>query len=216
MLPPTIPTSFVPRPSGAVPRRFHFDFTGVFGILSYAILGIVFVLAIGVFIYGRILAGNQAGKDAALVKAEASIDQATVENFARLRDRLDSGSKLLANHIAFSNFFALIETLMPGTVRFTTLHLAVNDDGQAKLEGSGVAKSFNALAAASSAFAADGRIKDAIFSNIVVSAKDGSVSFALSAMLDPKLIAFSPSAPALPSAAAPAAPSGSASTTTAP
>lgn len=194
MLPPTIPTSFVPHPSGATPRRFHFDFTGAFGFVSYAILGIVFVLALGVFAYGRILAGNLSAKDTALAEAEASIDPVTVENFVRLRDRLDSGAALLTGHIAFSNFFALIETLMPSTARFTSLHLAANDEGGVKLEGAGVARSFNALAAASAAFATDGRIKDAIFSNIVVSSKDGSVSFALSAMLDPKLVVFSPSA----------------------
>lgn len=56
-----------------------------------------------------------------------------------------------------------------------------------------MARSFNALAAASNAFATDGRIKDAIFSNISVN-KDSTVSFSLSAMLDPKLIIFEPSA----------------------
>ena len=198
MLPPTIPTSFVPHPSGAAPRRSHFDFTGAFGFVSYAILGIVFVLALGIFMYGRILAGNLSAKDAALAEAEASIDPVTVENFVRLRDRLDSGTALLTNHVAFSNFFALVETLMPSTARFTSLHLAANDEGAVKLEGAGVARSFNALAATSAAFATDGRIKDAIFSNIVVSSKDASVSFALTAMLDPKLVAFSPSAPAVP------------------
>ena len=40
------------------------------------------------------------------------------------------------------------------------------------MEGAGVARSFNALAAASAAFAADGRIKDAIFSNININ-RDG-------------------------------------------
>lgn len=213
MLPPTIPTSFVPHPSGAAPRRLRFDFTGAFGFVSYAILGIVFALALGVFIYGRVLAANLSAKDAALAEAEASIDPVTVENFVRLRDRLDSGAALLTNHVAFSNFFTLIETLMPSTARFTSLHLAVNDEGGVKIEGAGVARSFNALASASSAFAVDGRIKDAIFSNIVVSSKDGSVSFALTATLDPKLVAFSPSVPAVSESAASAVPQESATTT---
>lgn len=198
MLPPTIPTSFVPHPTGAAPRRSRIDLTGAFGFFSYGILGVSLALAIGVFFYGRILASSQAARDAALAASETSIDPTTVENFVRLRDRLDSGSALLANHVAFSNFFALIETLMPATVRFTSMHLSFNDAGGVKLEGVGVAKSFNALAAASAAFAADGRIKDAIFSNIVVSSKDSAVSFALTAALDQKLVAFSPDA-ALPS-----------------
>ena len=64
--------------------------------------------------------------------------------------------------------------------------------GKAQLDGVGVAKSFNALAAVSTAFASDGRVKDAIFSNIVVDAGDNSVSFALTATLDQELVTFTP------------------------
>lgn len=198
MLPPTIPTSFVPRPSDATAHRFSSDLSSAFGFFAYGILGSMFALAIGVFFYGRILVNTQSTKNVELKKAEATIDLATVENFVRLRNRLEFGATLFANHGAFSRFFALLETLVPSTVRFVSLHLAVNDTAGVKLDGSGVAKSFNALAVASAAFATDGRIKDAVFSNIVVNSKDNSVSFALTATLDPKSIAFSPSAPAIP------------------
>jgi len=190
-LPHTIPTSFVPQSASVAARRYHANFTGAFGFFGYMALGIVFALALGVFFYGRILATTQASKDAALAKAEETIDSATVAGFVQLRDRLNSGAPLLADHIAFSGFFTLIETLLPTTVRFTSLRLTVGDVKKIRFEGSGVAKSFNALAVASTAFATDDNIKEAIFSNIVIN-RDNSVSFALSAMLDPKLVAFSP------------------------
>ena len=190
-LPPTIPTSFVPQSAAAAARRFRSDFTGAFGYFAYGVLGIVFLLALGVFAYGRILANQQASEDATLAKAEAAIDPTTVVGFTRLRDRLNFGATLLAGHVAFSGFFALVETILPTTVRFTAIHLSLDDTGGASLDGSGVAKSFNALAAASAAFATDGRIKDAIFSSIAIN-KDNSVSFSISASLDPKLVAFSP------------------------
>ena len=193
MLPPTIPTSFVPHTSRTDSHRFDSDLSGAFGFFAYIILGCVFALALGVFFYGRILANQQSVNDIALAKAEAAIDVTTVENFVRLRNRLDSGATLLANHNAFSGFFTLLGKLMPSTVRFTSLHLTFNETKEVKIDGLGFAKSFNALAAASTAFATDGHIKDAVFSNIVVSARDSSVSFALTAMLDPKVIAFSPS-----------------------
>lgn len=151
----------------------------------------VFLLALGVFFYGRLLTSTKSAKDTALRSAEAAIDPATVESFVRLRDRLSSGATLLANHTALSGFFSLLSSVAPVTVRFTSLHLLLDTKGKVVLEGTGVARSFNALAVASGAFAADGRIKDAIFSNIVVSQRDGSVSFALSATLDPTLVAFS-------------------------
>ena len=191
-LPPTIPTSFVPRSTFTSARRkFRSDFTDVFGLFAYAVLGIVFALALGIFFYGRILAGAQASKDAALAKAEKAIDPATVRGFVQLRDRLTAGQRMLGNHIALSNFFKLVETLLPANVRLSTLHLTLDTTKKVRLEGSGIAKSFNALAAVSNAFAADGRIKEAIFSNIVVN-RDSSVSFTLSATLDSKIVAFSP------------------------
>ena len=190
MLPPTIPTSFVPHAASAA-RRSRADLGGVFGFLSYAALAVALVLAIGVFSYGKILSVSRASKDAALAEAEAAINPETVEDFVRLRDRLSSGEKLLENHAAFSGFFTSFGDLLPATVRFTSLHLSTDSKGAIKFEGSGVARSFNALAAASAAFARDGRIKDAIFSNIVVT-RDNTVSFVLVATLDPKIVAFTP------------------------
>lgn len=166
-------------------------FSGIYGLSAYIILGIVFVLALGTFAYDRVLAGMQSGKDAALAKAEKAIDLATVQGFVKLRNRLNSGTTLLNTHVAPSGFFALLETLLPTTVRLTSLHLSFDAGKKVKLDGAGVARSFNALAAVSASFASDGRIKEAIFSNLVVN-RDSSVSFILSATLDPKVVAFSP------------------------
>lgn len=210
---PTIPTSFVPHPESAGVRRAGTSFDAVLSFFSYAVLIVVVVLAIGVFFYGRILAGDLSAKDAQLAKAEAAIDPATVESFVQLRDRLNSSKTLLANHVALSGFFSAFGSLLPSTVRFTSLHVVVNSTSPTTVEGAGVSKSFNALAVASNAFAADGRIKDAIFSKMTIN-KDSSVSFNFSATLDPKILAFSPSA--APSAAGPAATSTATSTTQTP
>jgi hypothetical protein len=189
-LPPSIPTSFVPHSASGGPRRFRTDYTGAFAFFSYIILAGVVALAIGLFAYGRILETSKASKDAELAKAEQEINQSTVEGFVRLRNRLVESQTLLNNHTAFTGFFTTLGTLLPTTVRLSSLHLSI--DTVPKAEGAGVAKSFNALAAASTALAKDGRIKDIIFSNININSKDNSVAFTLTATLDPKLIAFTP------------------------
>ncbi len=197
MLPPSIPTSFVPHPLGGAPRRPGSDLTGVFGAVIYIILGIVIALAAGVFFYGRILTSTETDKRAKLAQIEGAVDSTTIENFVRLHDRLASGQGLLSKHGAFSNFFADIEKIIPSTVRFSTLHVSLNEKGGgAKLEGTGVARNFNALAAVSSALAADGRIRDAIFSGISVNQMNNSVGFSLIATIDPKLIEFAIEEPA--------------------
>lgn len=187
-LPPTIPTSFLPHPASAQ-RRFGADLGSTFAFVAYGLLVVALVLAVLVFIYARILAGSQASKDAQLAKAEAAIDPATVDTFVRLRDRLNSGEALLTSHMALTGFFDDLGTILPATVRFTALHISLDQTGAVKAEGTGVAKSFNALAATDAAFAKDGRIKDAIFSNISVN-RDNSVSFSFTATLDSKLVTF--------------------------
>ncbi len=208
-LPPTIPTSFVPRESVSH-RQLRTNYTGVFGVFAYLVFGITVLLAVGVFFYDRILASTQAAQETSLAKAEAAIDPATVESFVKLRDRLNESQKLLKEHVAFSNFFTVLGALLPTNVRFTLLHIAVDSSGNAKVEGNGTAKNFNALAAASAAFAGEPRIKDVIFSKININ-KDSSVSFGFSATLDPRLIMFTPD-----SYAATAAATTSAATTTSP
>ncbi|MDO8408109.1 MAG: hypothetical protein Q7S95_02640 [bacterium] len=193
-LPPTIPTSFVPHPSAASVRR-HSDLTGAFAFFGYGILGLVFILSIGAFIYSSILASEQSSKDAKLASAIASIDSSTVVDFVHLRDRLTSSKKLLDAHVAMSNFFSALGVLMPNTVGFTAMHLLESDAGQVTVNANGLAKSFNALAATSDALTADGRIKDAIFSDIRV--KGNAVTFTLSATLDHSLVAFALPATAL-------------------
>lgn len=188
MLPPTIPTSFVPHTSTA-PRRGASDPSGIFSYFCYGVLVVAFILAVGVFSYGQVLIKTRDSKDKQLADAINNIDSSTVDGFVRLRDRLDASNDLLNSHVAFTGFFSALEKVQPSSVRFSSLRLSVSDSGEYSLNGKGVAKSFNALAAASTAFVSDGNIKSAIFSGISIN-KDSTVAFSLSAVLDPKLVSF--------------------------
>ena len=191
-LPPTIPTSFVPYSASADARRSRTGYAGALDVFAYSMLCLSVALALGVFAYGLVLGSTKEKKDTALRNAEAAIDPITVKNFVHLRNRLSISQSLLASHVAFSNFFSALEKMLPATARLSNLHLVVDTTGTIHLDASGTAKSFNVLASVSKAFADDGQIKDAIFSNIVVDQKDTSVSFTLKATIDQKLIAFSP------------------------
>ncbi|MFZ2167548.1 MAG: hypothetical protein WAV50_01615 [Minisyncoccia bacterium] len=191
---PTIPTSFVPHAALSNRRNVYTDFGNAFGLFAYILLAVIFVLAAGVFFYGRIQAANLAATNSALQKEEEAIDKPTVQGFVQLRDRLNSGRTLLSSHTAISNFFSVLQSLLPSTVRFTSLHLTIDTAGIAKAEGTGISKSFNALSVASGAFASDGRIKDVIFSKMSIN-RDSSISFGFSASIDPALISYTGSAP---------------------
>jgi hypothetical protein len=191
-IPQSIPTSFVPHPGGTNRPHASLDTFGtLLAVTGYLSLFIVFLLALGVFFYGRILAGTIVTKDAALAKAQQEIDPETARGFVQLRDRLDSSQQLLTNHLAPSGFFSALQSVTPSSVRFSGLHFSVDTDGIVKVEGAGVAKSFNALSVASTAFGTDARFKDSLFSKITIN-PNNSVSFSFSTTLSPKLISFSP------------------------
>lgn len=201
---PGIPTSFVPKqPLQPVSRRPMSSGSNVFLLVSLIVAGIAVVSAGLVFAYDKYLDSRLATKQALLAEAQGNVDQNTIEDFIRLRDRLSSGKDLMNNHVELSQFFTQLETLTLQNVRFTDMKLTVAGDHTAKLQMNGMARNFNALAAQSNAFAGDKRIKRAIFSSIgLTDAKQ--VSFTLTADIDSRLIVESPEQAAVDTAPAPA------------
>jgi hypothetical protein len=199
-LSPGIPTSFVPRqpvqPSANHPMRGS---NNIFLIVSLVILGIVIALAGAVFAYDKYLTNSLQAKADQLTVAQKQVDQNTIEDFVRLRDRLNTGTDLLTNHIVLSQFLDTLEKLTLANVRFNNMKLAVAGDHTAKIDISGSAKTFNALAAQSNAFAGEKLIKRAIFAGITLS--DAKlVTFRLTADLDPRLVIAGTGPGAVPAA----------------
>ncbi len=184
---PTIPTSFVPKqPVNTVARRPQSGLNA-FLIIAGVVAGLAVLAAGATFGYKTYLESVRTSKAEALKAAEQDINLDVVEGFIRLRNRLNSAQALLDQHVLTSQFFDTIEVRTLQTVRFNSLTLTVADDRSAEIQMEGVAKSFNALAAQSEAFASEKRIKRAIFSSIAVK-ENGTVGFTLSAELDPRLV----------------------------
>lgn len=192
-LPPTIPTSFVPRSSSG-PRRFTADYSGAFGFFCYGVFVVVMVLSVGVFSYDRILKAQLNTAETSLAKAQQRINSETVRGYVQLRNRLESGKSLLENHVALSGFTGIINLDLPTTVRFTSMHLGVTDSKKVKFEASGNAASFNSLAALSKKMGDEGHVRDVVFSNIGIGlVKDSvktNVSFGVTGVVDPPLAEF--------------------------
>lgn len=204
-LSPTIPTSFVPKqPVRTTPSRPKASGGDLFLVVSFFLLGAAVVGSVGVFLYQQYLSGVIERKEADLVAAEERINFSTVEEFIRMRDRLTAGQQLLDQHVALSQFLTVLEGATLANVRFSSMTFTLAEDGTPAVQMSGIARSFNALAAQSNALGADTRIKSAIFSAITVNANN-SVSFELTANLSPVLITMmdpgeapAPAAPVLP------------------
>lgn len=185
---PTIPTSFVPRqPVGS--GRPQYSGRNYFLIGSIVLLGVMVLLSGAVFAYNRYLTTVRDEKLAALNSAKNSIDTSTVEGFIRLQNRLASAQTVLNDHIGLSQFFNFLEQQSLQTIRYNSLNITVADDRTATVVMTGTAKTFNSLAAQSSAFAQNTLIKRAIFSSFVIN-KDNTVDFSLTFGTDKSLTAF--------------------------
>lgn len=185
-LPPTIPTSFVPRQPVA-PRASNASFNP-FLFIAYIIFFVWLIVAVLVFAYHLYLTRAVAAKSEEVAQVEGSIDQASVTEFIKLRDRFTTSSQVLDRHVVQSKLFDRIEELTVTNVRITKLKVTVQENRTAKLEIAGVARNFNALAAQSSAFAQDKDIRNAIFSGFTLDDKDGTVAFQINADVEPSLI----------------------------
>lgn len=156
-------------------------------LVALVIAGISVLLAAATFGYDFFLKQQLARKEAALAEAQARINTDTIEEFIRLRDRLSVGKELLDNHVRLTQFLTVLETATLQNVRFETMSLVVAGDRTATIEMTGTARSFNALAAQSTAFAAEKNIKRAIFSGIALT-EDNAVTFSMTADIDAPLI----------------------------
>lgn len=186
-LPPTIPTSFVPKQPVATPSRRQKPQAGIFHYVSLFIMLVAVVGSGLTFGYSLYLKNVRDSKHARLTVAEQNIQQETVQKFIQLRDRIQVATVLLNKKIFASQFFDLLESLTLQNVRFKTLTFSVAKDRSAKITMTGSARSFNALAVESSALAGNENFKRAIFSGIAAD-KSGVVSFVLNAELASKLL----------------------------
>jgi hypothetical protein len=195
-LTPSIPTSFVPKQPVSPTRRPRTSGDNFFLVVALFIFGITIAAAAAIYIYSSYLTNEVKSKAAQVNAAESAVSPGTVEQFIRLRDRLSAGELLLNQHVEFSQFFTLLESQTIQNVQFTGLKLTLNTDRSADIVMTGNARTFNALAAQSTAIASQSDIKSAIFSGIQIN-KDNTVGFTLDATLDPSLVVES-SAPTTP------------------
>lgn len=186
------------------PRRARAAGHNLFLVVALFIVGFVALAAVGTFAYDRYLTHTLEAKAEELAAAQRAVNQEQVEEFIRLRDRLEHGQILLENHLAVTQLLDVLETQTLQTVRYGSLELAVAEDHTAQLEIEGTARTFNALAAQSNALAAEKGIRRAIFSGIVVN-ENGSVNFRLTADLDSRLL-IADISEGSPAAAVPAEP----------
>lgn len=169
--------------------------TSAFVRLGVALLLLSLLASGAAFGYAYYLKGVRGQKIEALKVEQGKVSDTTVEGFIRLRNRLSVAQDILNSHVMTSQLFDELEMRTLADVRFSGFEYETDADGSVTITMDGSARTFNALAAQSAAFAEEGsRIRRAIFSDISTDEKEG-VSFSLTAIVDPALVRIPAMAP---------------------
>jgi len=187
---PQVQASFIPKKSlDTTASRGGF---GLLFLLALLIFVASIVAAGGSFVYQQYLNKTLADKKVSLDRAQGAYEPGTIQDLARMDQRINQAKTLMSKHIAPSAVFAFLSTQTLEKVSFSSYSFTLNPDGSAKIALEGKADSFSTVALQSDQFGSSKVLKDVVFSGITVDDK-GAVDFSVSATVDPSLLSYTAS-----------------------
>lgn len=195
---PTIPTSFIPkRPiDQTVENNPHGGKT--IGLLSF-LTGIVIIgtiLAfIGVYLYKQRLEMQKKDLESSIAIARDGIGTDFVADMKRLDARINGVEDLIKSHVVVTPLFKDLESHTLRSVQYKDFSYAyVLDEktrtAQVKVDLSGVARSYAAIALQSDAFSESTLIKNPVFSNLTLEDKTKAINFKLAFTVDATALSY--------------------------
>ncbi len=206
-----VKTSFIPKTSLQTPamQRPRRDPAALVDIVAGALLILAIVGAAGVYFFNQYTQSQITSEQDSLAKSREAFEPSTIQELARLDERIQTGETLLSQHIAVSKLFNELEKLTLSSVRYTDFDYSVISSGHVVLTMSGVASSYNAVALQSDEFSKSTIITDPIFSNVNVNAA-GLATFDFTGVIDTSSMLYNATA----ATSAPSTTGGATATTT--
>lgn len=187
-------TSFIPKKplANITPRQSRS--VSIFSFVAVLLLIATIAFSGLLYVYNKKLAGTVADLRVTLDRAKEKFNPVAIESIKQLDKRINTAEKILANHITLSPI--LVNVLNANTlkkVQYTKFSHTVSGSGpaskiQVRLEGK--AESLPYVALQSKKLAENKYVENPIFSDIVTSTKDNSVTFNLLFELNPNLIIY--------------------------
>lgn len=188
---PQVQASFIPKRSLDTGAS-RGGGVGLFFLLAVLIFVASLVAAGGAFTYQQYLNKTLADKKVSLDRAQGAYEPGTIQDLARMDQRITQVKTLFGKHTAASAVFAFLSTQTLEKVSFSSFSYALQGDGSAKIDLAGTADSFSTVALQSDQFGGSKVLKDVVFSGITVAGK-GAVSFSVSATVSASLILYATS-----------------------
>ena len=184
-------TSFIPK-KPIIESRNEGSGISLFLLLSIIVFIVAVALAGGIWLWQNSLISEIKKGKAALESARDTYEKGTIDPLIRLDDRIEESKNLLANHIAVSPVFIMLEKFTVKNIRYKNMKFSYAGKDKIKIDLSGIASTYDALSVQSDIFGS-GDLKD-ILSQPVVSDfnpnVDGSISFNFTAVVNSDLVSY--------------------------
>ncbi len=183
-------TSFIPKqPVGEETHRS--GGASVIFLISFLMLVASVAAAVGVFIWNKTVTASIEEGKVALEKHNAAFDSASINEFTRLDNRIDTASMLLRQHVGSSEIFPRLASNTLKTVRFSNFNYTNAGGGKIMINMSGEAQDYESMALQAQQFtkpALQNSFRSPIFSNFTKQ-KD-LVVFTFSSGIDPFVVDY--------------------------
>jgi len=182
-------SSFIPKNS-VVMRSENHEGGGFFRTFSALIFVVALIITGSLFVYSKMLSKNVENLRSQIVTSRAAIDSKSIAGVLAFEKKLDSIQSILDNHIAFSEYFKMLEENTVSQVAWQDLRYNGLAGGNFVVEMSGRASSFSAIALQEESFLQDQNIKFVSFDNLKLDPKNGAITFSFRAEIGRDLIKF--------------------------
>ncbi len=191
---PKFQTTFIPRKSVVDVAFSRRSTVGVFTLITIALFVVTVVLAGGLFVYKQTLSKINTDLKAELDGYNTQTRAPEVGELIALNNRLNVAYASLADHIALSRVFDILNQVTLQDIRWNNFSFEMSDAGVPTLKMSGQARSFAAVALQAdkvSEFAINNVpvFKNPIFADFSVD-NVGNPTFSLKSELDKKFVLF--------------------------
>ena len=188
---PKFQTSFIPK-KPMIPGSMGMPVKKTKSVLSNIAIFLVIVtvlLSAGAFLYEKKLIKDNEQKKQKIQKEITTFDPEITNRLIVLKSRIDSAKELLANHLALTKFFELLNANTISTVQFKDFTYNGSPGKPLAVKLSGIAKSYNDLVFQSDTMLANPNLSNVAFSGFGLD-KDGNVIFIMDAEINPSYVSY--------------------------
>lgn len=187
---PKFQTSFIPKkPIVAQPGKVSSPIN-LFSLLSTVVFIVALALSGGVFFYKQLTQKQIVANEVSLAKAKDAFEPEIINKIIRLDTRIETGKKLLSEHLAVTPFFSYLSGITLPTVRFRSFNFNYLSKDKIQVTMDAQAQNYAAVALQSDILDDQKYLKNTLVSDMSLESV-GTVGFSVTTTVDPDLLSYS-------------------------